>query len=104
MERNGFSREEICDELDVSNVHLRVLLSKTRAKGVDVPRRPSGTRCQPRVSIERLIHIRNQLRQRGFMGAGLYRVLAERVGMHPKTVCVRCWRYDKAIQPKRAAA
>lgn len=97
---NGMSRADIRDEMDISSQHLSQLFTKARKKGIAIPRGNSGALgSRARISIDRLVQLRAQLTARGFKGAGLYRILAERVGMSENCVSVRLWRYDKGIGP-----
>lgn len=97
---NGMTRDEIADELDIGRKHLAVVFYKVRKKGIEIPRgKPGAVGSRARVPIDRLVEVRSQLMKRGFMGAGLYRILAERVGMSENCVTVRLWRYDRGIGP-----
>lgn len=98
---NGFTRAEIEEEMVISAEHLAQLFSCARRKGVVIPKAPPGrTGGRARVPLERLIKLRKDLIARGFKGAGLYRVLAERVGMNESCVSVRLWRYDHGKGPR----
>jgi hypothetical protein len=98
---NGMERAEILEELEISSSHLSQLYCKARNKGIDIPRGNVGKRgSRARVPIERLVHLRDQLEKRGFRNAGLYRIIAERVGMKQNCVTVRLWRYDKGLGPR----
>ena len=103
MLRNGFERWEIADEMDIDRKHLDVLFYNARQAGVDVPKAKGAARGRkPRVSIERLAELREQLTAAGFKNNGMLRTIAERVGLSETCVKVRLWRYDKGIQPKYA--
>lgn len=96
---NGFSLEEVADEMDVSPNSAKQYVSRARRIGIRVPRfRPKSW---AKVPIARLVHIRRMLQANG-IAYGLYPLIAERVGM--TTVCVRkrLWEYDQ--KQKRARA
>lgn len=100
MLRNGMSRSEICDELDIDYKHLAVLFYNARAKGVDVPKAPAGSHNRGRVSIERINELYAELEKSGFKRAGLWETLSKRTGLSINCLRVRRWRYFKANQPK----
>lgn len=98
---NGFTRLEIQDEMVISREHLAQLFARARRKGVAIPKAKTGTPgSRARVPLERLIKLRDDLIARGFLGAGLYRILAERVGMTEGCVNVRLWKYDHGLGPR----
>lgn len=100
---NGFSRADIMDEMDISRVHLSTLFCGARRKGgYEISKDRTGPRASTAVPIERLVRLRAELMGRGFKGAGLHRVIAERVGLTENCVSVRLWKFDKGICPKRA--
>ena len=90
---NGFSREEIEDELEISTRHLSRLLHGARQRGEPVPWAENGTCFTGAVPIERLVQIRQSIHEGGFK-RGVHRMIAARTGMTVNAVKVRLWKYD----------
>ena len=73
---NGFTREEIEDELVITRGHLATVFTHARRKGVPIPREPSRARTgpgAPRFTTEHLRKLKVQL--------GSPTLLADRVGL-----------------------
>lgn len=80
MLRNGFSRAEIEDEMEIGSKHLAVLLNKARKRGVDVPMGKRGRRNSGQTGAQ-IEAIKGQLWSAGLKGFGSYAMIAERVGL-----------------------
>lgn len=102
MLRNGMSREDIADELDIDAKHLSVLFYNARRKGVDVPKAKAGNPGPGKVRIEKIVELYDTLNKRGFKGAGIWRTMSERTGLSINCLRVRMWRYKKRIGPAYA--
>lgn len=104
MQRNGASRAEIADEMDIDRKHLSTLFYTARKKGVDVPRIKAGqigAGRRPRISIEYLEALHEKLVASGMRGNGLNRAMEERTGLSANCIKVRLWRWRKGIRPMR---
>jgi hypothetical protein len=102
MFRNGATRDEICDEMDIDRKHLSVLFHNARKKGVDVPRLKAWQRAAgrpPRVPIETLLSLQAKLKAHGLKGEALVGAMAERTGLSANCIKVRLWRWNKGIRP-----
>lgn len=99
MVRNGFSRAEIADEMDIDFRHLATLLSQSRSKGIDVPKAIGGRPAA--VTTQQIIDLRDRLTRQGVPKWGMTPLIAKRLGLTPNNVAVRLWKYDKGIFPKR---
>lgn len=106
MLRNGFSRAEIAEEMDIDQKHLAVLFYNARKRGVDVPLVHEGRNGgrKPKVQIEELLQLDAKLRAHGMVGQSLMEAMRERTGLTANCIKVRLWRYRNGIQPKRARA
>lgn len=93
MLRNGFSRDEIAEELDIDRGHLKTVLSRARRAGVYVPMAQYQGR-PPSEQLNRLVQLREQLRAAGHK-RGVYRLIAERVGLNENNVYMRLYYYDR---------
>lgn len=102
MLRNGFTRAEICDEMDIHPKHLSVLFYNVRRQGIDIPKAKSGNLRPGKIPIQKLLALYATLEQRGFKGAGLWRTMSERTGLSINCMRVRIWRYHKGIGPRYA--
>lgn len=106
MLRNGFSRPEICDELDIDTRHLSTLFYNARTRGVDVPKfvcgPQRGRRVRSAIPIGDLVRLRETLTRNGFKYAGMFAVMAERTGLSVNCIKVRLWKYDHGQRPKYA--
>lgn len=104
MLRNGFSRGEIAEEMDIDLKHLSVLFYGARQRGVDVPRCGRNGGRKPKVPIEELVQLDAKLRAHGMVGYSLMEAMRERTGLTANCIKVRLWRYKNGIRPKRARA
>jgi len=90
LRRKGMNNQEIADDLDMSPTAVGTVLCHAKRKGAKFPKVRAKSKGVP---IERLVHIRGQLKSAGYQ-RGLATIIAERVGMKPDTVKVRLWKHD----------
>jgi len=82
MSRNNFLREEIAEEMDITNRHLGVLLSNARAQGIEVERLVGGPKADANGWTAAQLF---EMRQRGLTPEQI----AERTGAPVGSVRVR---------------
>lgn len=99
LRRQGMTTDQIADEMAITLNHVWTLLCTAKRKGAVLPviRRPTRTAAVP---IERLVHIRTELRRAGYGHYGMARIIAERVGLTVNCVKVRLWKHDHAHKPQ----
>jgi transposase len=97
LRRQGKSNDEIAEALMVTNNHVATVLTLAKRKGAVFPMHKPGRKPHS-VPIERLVHIRTQLRQAGYRDYGMTKVIAERVGLTTNCVKVRLWKHDHKPQ------
>ena len=100
LRRQGMSNKQIADEMMLDDGHVASLLSVAKRKGAVFPAVRTGKPCK--VDIERLVSLRQQLRQAGY-GRGISTIIAKRTGLSANCVKVRLWRYDNRQQGEQAA-
>lgn len=85
MLRNGFSRAEIAEELDISRAQLTSIWSKVRKRGVDIafgePGRPQYVPAKYMAALQGTLKTN--------------RNIAERMGISEGTAKLRLWRYRR---------
>lgn len=119
MARNGFSNEEIADELDASSSTVRVHLSQARKRAPDIEI-PSGKTGVPRgvnprtgertATIEEIVRLYNKLSLQGYTNRqgnpapghrNINTIISERLGVSPNSVAKRLLEYRRDLAEGR---
>lgn len=101
MIRNGASRQEIEDELDVTPNHLRVIQFHIRAAGVELPEIVNKGQWGRRLGCKsdaEIWELREQLRAQLGKRHGVSKILARRLGCSPNALNVRICKYRKKLE------
>jgi len=119
MARNGYSNEEIADELDASSSTVRVHLSQARKRAPDIEI-PSGKTGVPRgvnprtgertATIEEIVRLYNKLSLQGYTNRqgnpapghrNINTIISERLGVSPNSVAKRLLEYRRDLAEGR---
>lgn len=98
MIRNGATRQEIEDELDITPTHLRVLQARIRAAGVQLPEIANKGQWGRRYGFKsdaELFEMRETLRAQMGKRHGISKIMARRLGCSPNAINVRLCLYLK---------